>query len=226
MDISQLELTRPGGPGAVADTVTDEMLGAAAAIVYGKAKHLSRLQSSSTLRYLWISGVNAQAAEIVARVPGLQRLVIHDFRLPDVGPLARLDSLTELTIAGSPKLKSLTGVERLRGLRRLILFDNCNYPDVRALAALVDLETLCLEGGFSKQLKLPTLEPLGDLHKLRRLRLASLRVADRSLRPLHGLMSLREVFIARVFSPGEFRALGAALPDARGEFVDSFRTAP
>jgi len=225
MDISQLELTAPGGRGSVTDTVTDEMLSGDAAVVFGKAKHLSRLQSASKLRYLWISGVNAQAVEIVARVPGLQRLVIHDFRLPDIGPLARLDSLTELSIAGSPKLKSLTGVERLRGLRRLILFDNCNYPDVHALTGLVDLETLCLEGGFSKQLRLPTLEPLGHLHRLRRLRLASLRVADRSLKPLHRLLSLREVFIAKVFPPAEFRALGAALPDVRGEYVDSFRTA-
>lgn len=225
MDISQLDLMSPGARGSVPDAVTDEMLSSDTVSVYGKARHLSRLESSTKLRYLWISGVKAEAAEIVARVPGLQRLVIHDFRLPDIGPLARLESLTELSIAGSAKLKSLTGVERLRRLRTLILFDNCNYPDVDALAGLIELETLCLEGGMSKQLRLPTLGPLADLHKLRRLRLASLRVADGSLRPLHRLKFLREVFIARVFSPAEFRALGAALPDVRGEYVDSFRTA-
>jgi hypothetical protein len=45
------------------------------------------------------------------------------------------------------------------------------------------------------------------------------------LRPLHGLTALRDLFIADVFSPSEFRDLGSALPLASGEWLDSYRGA-
>ncbi|HEY7152382.1 MAG TPA: hypothetical protein VH575_00340, partial [Gemmataceae bacterium] len=110
-------------------------------------------------------------------------------------------------------------------LQRLILFDNCNYTDLEPLGPLQELEALCLEGGWSKPLRLDTLAPLGRLGRLKRLRLASLRVADGSLRPLHQLGELSNVFIAKAFTDTEFRHLAAALPNARGQFVDSFRDA-
>jgi len=111
----------------------------------------------------------------------------------------------------------------LSNLRSLILFSNCNYHDIAELRCLDQLDMLCLEGGLSKQLKLASLAPLESLKSLQRLRLASLRVQDGSLQPLHGLHALREVFIAKVFSALEFRALAQALPNARGQWVDSFR---
>jgi hypothetical protein len=155
----------------------------------------------------------------------LRRLVIHNLRVEDLTAFAALTDLQDLSIAGSPKVRSLSGIETLRKLRRLILFDTCNYGDLDAVETLSDLEALCIEGGFSKPLRISTLGPLQQLKNLKRLRLASIRVVDGSLRPLHGLGSLRQVFIAKVFSPDEFRALAAALPQVRGEFVDTFRSA-
>ena len=93
------------------------------------------------------------------------------------------------------------------------------------LRALPRLQRLCLEGGFSKQLKVDTLEPLAGLAQLKRLRLASIRAADRSLRPLAGLCSLATVFIAGTFPRDELQSLARALPNARGEFLDSARKA-
>jgi hypothetical protein len=59
---------------------------------------------------------------------------------------------------------------------------------------------------------------------LRRLRLAGIRVVDKSLGPLHGLTALRSVFIAYNFPKPELRALAAALPQAKGEFLDTYRS--
>ena len=56
-----------------------------------------------------------------------------------------------------------------------------------------------------------------------RLRLAGIQVLDKSLEPLHSLTLLRSVFIARNLPKPELRALAAALPKARGEFLDSYR---
>jgi len=50
-----------------------------------------------------------------------------------------------------------------------------------------------------------------------------LKVADGSLRPLHGWEPLREIFSCKSFASEELRALGRALPLARGESLDSFR---
>jgi hypothetical protein len=222
MDLSQLELTAPG---PIVEAITDESLASTTVVTYGRAKGLARLPLSRELRHLWISGVNNATVSVLGSLTRLQSLTIHDFRVADLNALTRLQTLAELAVAGSPKLKSLAGVERLPRLRSLVLFDNCNYHDIDRLRGLADLETLCLEGGMSKQLVLPSLEPIGHLVKLRRLRLASVRIADRSLQPLHGLTSLREVFIAKAFPSVEFRALASAIPNVRGEFVDSFRNA-
>jgi hypothetical protein len=108
-------------------------------------------------------------------------------------------------------------------LRELILFDNCNYSDLRAVEHLLNLETLCLEGGFSKHLSVHSLGPLSALRPLRRLRLASIRAVEDGLRPLATLANLREVFIAATFGSTELQFLAQALPDAKGEFLDSYR---
>ena len=210
-------------PMPVQACISDALAEAREVAVYGKTKGLDRLSRSLRLEYLWISGVDSFSARIVGQIPALRRLVIHDLRVPDLSALAGLSHLEDLAIAGSPKLKSVAGVECLKELRSLILFDNCNYDNVAALAPLNALETLCLEGGFSKPLRICSLSPLENLLALKRLRLASIRVTDGSLRPLHKLRSLDQVFIARAFSPAEFRSLAIALPNVRGEYVDSFR---
>lgn len=219
MRIPNAETTAPT---PVLDTLTGTSASASTLSVYGKASGLDHLLGSPHLQYLWMSGVNAKSAAILAHLPALRRLVVVLWRLNDLAAIAALTQLEHLAIVGS-SLRSLAGLEHLRNLRSLILFGNCNFGDIGALQRLDRLDTLCLEGGFSKQLVLTSLAPLAHLENLQRLRLASVRVQDGSLRPLHGLHALRDVFIAKTFSAAEFRALARALPDVRGEFVDSFR---
>ena len=222
MDLPHSELLAPT---PVHHAVSDAIIDATVVAIHGKAKDLERLGRSGRVEYLWISGVDSRAAQVLGSMVGLRRLVIHDLRVPDLRHVAALTELQDLAIAGSVKLKSLSGLEAFRHLRRLILFNNCNYTSIDAVAGLSNLETLCLEGGFSKLLRLPSLAPLRGLHQLERLRLASLKVADGSLRALHDLRSLRTVFIAKAFTATEFGELASALPEVRGEFVDSFRRA-
>ena len=162
-----------------------------------------------------LSYVPTDAREVAAYGTALVRDGIASLR-----PLAGLASLA---VTQSPKLKSLSGVESLGRLRELILSDNCGYRSVDEIADLTDLESLCLEGGFSKALTLETLQPLSGLGGLRTLRLAALRVRDKSLHPLGSLQNLRDVFIAATFPAGELAWLAEALPKARGAFLDSHR---
>ena len=183
------------------------------------------LVRQQSLEYLWVSGIREKEVAIVGGMTWLRRLVVHDLRVSTLQAFASLGRLRSLSVAGSPKIKSLNGLERLNGLTELILFDCCNYATIEQIAALASLETLCLEGGLSKPLTIESLEPLARLTELRRLRLASIRVMDQSLRPLHGLDRLRDVFIAKMFPVSELRAAAAALPAAHGEFLDSHRVA-
>lgn len=210
-------------PRPAATTLAEIENGARVAALDGRRVEVAGLPPSHALETLWASRVGRDAAVAIGQLPALSRLVIHDYREADLSPLAGLGVLTSLAVAGSPKLRDLAGLERLTGLTELILFDNCNYTHLAPLAGLGHLETLCLEGGFSKPLRVETLAPLAWLTRLRRLRLASIRVEDKSLAPLHGLTALREVFVAATFPKAELAAMAAALPEAGGEFLDSQR---
>jgi hypothetical protein len=192
--------------------------------VRGDEGLLRAVAALPNLESLWASGVGSTAAKSIGRMTNLRRLVVHDLRASDFTPLTTLTCLESLAVAGSSKIGSLDGLEGLATLRELILFDCSSYSSVEPLRALMSMETLCLEGGFSKMLRIASLAPLSGLHRLVRLRLASLRVEDGLLRPLRELTNLRSVFIAKTFDPDELRSLAAALPEARGEFLDSYRS--
>jgi hypothetical protein len=220
MDLPSAELRAP--PPAF-DRVASIPCDAAVASVMGSVKDFENLAHLESLEYLWVSGIRDKEAAVVGRMTWLRCLVVHDLRVSTLEAFAPLGRLESLRIAGSSKIKSLNGLERLTGLAELILFDCSNYPTIEQIAALATLDTLCLEGGFSKPLTIESLEPLARLTELRRLRLASIRVGDKSLRPLHGLDKLRDVFIAKMFPVSELRAAAAALPAAHGEYLDSYR---
>jgi len=191
--------------------------------VDGREITVAGLDDLRELQYLWTSRLTIPGAEAVGQLVQLDRLVVHEYRPADLRPLSPLRNLTRLAIVGSPALKSLEGLEPLTNLRELILFDNSYYSDLSPLANLVNLETLCVEGGLYKNLKVDSLGPLAGLERLTRLRLAGIQVLDKSLEPLHGLTLLRSVFIARTLPKPELRALAAALPEAKGEFLDTYR---
>lgn len=218
-DLPSAELQAPSRPVRDLAEVASDV---AVVATYGSAKGISRLPGFSHLRSLWISGLSEKVVPIVGRLQRLETLVVHDYRAPSFSGLASLGNLHSLAVAGS-RLRSLEGLERLAQLRQLLLVLVTGIDRLDPLAALTGLETLCIEGDFSTVLRLQTLQPLSTLRGLRRLRLASLAVANRSLEPLHSLTQLREVFIADAFPPEEFRRLGAAVPRAAGEWLDSFK---
>lgn len=191
---------------------------------YGRARGLAALGAFLRLERLWLSGMSQRHLTVLPAIRTLRELVIHDYRAASFGALPELPALESLAVCGSPKLRSITGVDRYRGLKRLILFDCSNYTDLSPLAPLTSLETLCLEGGFSKLLRVENLTPLSALRSLKCLRLASIRVRDGGLAPLEGLGGLESVFIARTFPDAELSRLGRALPRVRGEFLDTFRS--
>ncbi len=128
------EESRPPAP--VADHVTDELLRQRAVAIRGSARSLPRLADAPELEYLWISGVDPRAAETVAQLSRLHRLVIHDYRLRDLKPIDSLVNLESLMICGRSFIRSLAGLESLMRLKRLLLFQLTDYRTIEPVAAL------------------------------------------------------------------------------------------
>jgi Leucine-rich repeat (LRR) protein len=221
MELPHLQLLAP-----VPLAVDPERLDAGSRIVAvrGEEHLLDAVATLPELETLWVSGVGAKAAAKIGSLAHLQRLVVHDLRTADLTDWTGLTRLESLLVSGSSKLRSLDGLENLRALSELILFNCSNYRSIEPLRYLKSLRTLCLEGGFSKQLRIASLAPLSELSLLVQLRLASIRVEDGLLQPLHRLENLRSVFIAKNFKSHELRLLARALPAARGEWLDSYRS--
>jgi hypothetical protein len=214
-----------GAPGPVLEDLRALDPTVCAISAYGRAKGLEGIASLRQLERLWLSGMSERHLSLLPPVLPIRDLVVHDYRSGSIQALPEAPALESLAVCGSAKLKSISGVERYRGLRQLILFDCNNYSDLLPLRPLEQLETLCLEGGFSKVLRVQSLEPLSSLRRLRRLRLASIRVKEGGLAPLEGLSSIESVFIARTFPRAELQRLARALPRARGRYLDDFRKA-
>jgi hypothetical protein len=206
-------------PSAVIDDLSQISSDVETLVTSGKAKHFSRLVELPKLNTLWLSGVSEKTLETVTSLTQLKKLTIFGVRATTIASMRSLQGLTSLAVCRSSKLLSLSGLEGLVNLQSLIVFDCIKVDSLNELSNLVGLETLCIEGGMWRDIKIPTLKPLSSLVRLKHLRLASIRVEDRSLQPLHSLTKLSEVFIAKSFPSTEFFALADALPSVRDEVL-------
>jgi hypothetical protein len=132
----------------------------------------------------------------------------------DLRPLAALPRLRRLVVKDAPRIEDLEWTRGLQveslgleNFKRVTLLD--------PLAQLTGLRGLAVEGSMWTAMRVASLQPLAGLQALEGLFLTNLRVADRSLRPLHALPELRELQCARWYAEGEFAALAAARPDLR-----------
>ena len=175
-------------------------------------KYRPGLSRCRHLTQLWAYGVDAAFLQEVVHLPALRVLHLDDVSTADLWPLAGLAGLERLTIVGATKVPDLAWTAGLGSLRVLGLEHFKRVSDLSPLAGLAGLEALAVEGSVWTAMRVATLAPLASLHGLESLFLTHLRVADKSLRPLHGLARLRVLHCARFFPDAEFQALAAARP--------------
>jgi hypothetical protein len=80
-----------------------------------------------------------------------------------------------------------------------------------------------LSSSHSKPMRIGSLDPLRNLQKLETLIIKNARLGDKKLSGLHPLKKLIKVELPDFFSGKEFLALAAALPDAKGYWLDQHR---
>lgn len=212
-------------PQPIAADLADVSPGADVISISRNTKGLFRLPEYRNLRRVWTTGLDAQTLTVVSSLPELRELVVYEYRERDLTAVARATALESLAVWYAPRLRSLAGVEHLRGLRELIVGDVRGPLPLDEVASLASLETMSMEGGMWRPLAVPSLQPLASLERVERLRIASIKVEDQSLAPLRGLSRVRDVFIANQFPLEEFARLAAAWPEVKSESLHPVRPA-
>lgn len=172
------------------------------------------------LRRAWLWGVNQAFLEEIAAIETLEVLQLDGVTAVDLRPLARLRRLRRLIVNGATKVTDLRWVEGLPALEVLGLENFKRVRELAPLGALTSLKALGIEGSIWTAMRVDTLAHLSRLGALEALFLTNLRVADRSLRPLHALTRLRVLESAAFFPDDEFRSLRQALPRLRCRWFD------
>lgn len=198
----------------------DEIAADAPEVCFRRERNSQReLHRHAAIHTLWADGVDDAFLDEIVRMPALETLSLGRVTATDLRPLAALPRLRRLVVRDAPRIEDLewTGglqVESLglENLKRVRLLD--------PLALMTGLRGLAVEGSMWTAMRVASLQPLAGLRALEGLFLTNLRVADRSLRPLHDLPELRELQCARWYAEGEFAALAAARPNLRCRWFD------
>lgn len=188
-----------------------------------RTRNLDRLPELSALRALSAAELGERDVALICAATQLTHLSVNVAALRSLEPLGALANLTALALFQNARLKSLEGLEKLVNLQYLELANFGITASLDPLSACVDLRALWLSGTMWTPLRVDTLRPLASLKRLERLVLQGVRVRDKTLDPLHGLHSLREVTLPRTFPQGELAALAIALPNTGGNLHRSDR---
>ena len=198
----------------------DEIAADALEVCFHRERNSQRgLHRHGAIRKLWADGVDDAFLDEIVRMPALETLSLGRVTATDLRPLAALPHLRRLVVTDASRIEDL---EWTRGLQveSLALENLKQVALLDPLAQLTGLRGLAVEGSMWTAMRVASLQPLAALQALEGLFLTNLRVADRSLRPLHDLPRLRELQCARWYADGEFAALAAARPNLRCSWFD------
>jgi len=179
-----------------------------------------RLPELRSLRTLNAHDIDDVHFEYICMASQINYLAANIFGIKRLDPLRRLINLKGLELTDSTKFSSLDGLEVLTKLQSLTL-SNCPVKiDLAPLSACKELRSLWLSSRYAKAMRVHSLSPLSSLTQLERLKMKNVRVEDKQLVALHGLTNLTEVDVPNFFPKSEFIALAAALPNARGNWLN------
>ena len=188
--------------------------------VTGRTKALDRLPQLSKLRHLAAAELEEQHFEIICTASQVTHVEVNVFPVKSLVSVSRLNNVVVLSLFENTKLSSLAGIESLQNLKILSLANFAVAVSLEPLSSCKSLQSLWLSGTTWSPMRVPSLLPLASLVNLERLMLPSVRVKDRRLTPLHSLARLEETKLPNFFPASEFAALAAAVPGARGKWLE------
>lgn len=176
--------------------------------------HLKRV------RRLWARAVDQAFLEEIAALPTLEVLHLDGVTATDLRALGTLPILRSLSVIGASRVANLDWLPAQASLRSLSLENLPKIAVLDDLSRLRQLTALAVEGGMWKPMAVASLGPLADLRELTHLFLTNLRVADKSLAPLHAIPRLRVLESAQFYPREEFIALARSNPALSCQWFD------
>lgn len=192
---------------------------------------LRRLDAAPDATELIISGLDQRSFETVVRGHGARFRGIFFWKCPlvaDLSPLEELPGLTHVAIYWNQRATCLWDLRRTPRLQGLQFEDFTRLHDLKVLAAAVALEELVFGDKVWDTSTFSSLDPIGQLRGLRRLRFTAKHIDDRRIQPVRDLQRLTELwFPAKLFSPRQLAWLRARLPESvQCESLAPFRRLP
>ena len=219
LDIAvELQRLRHGAPeSASLESVSPEV---ESLYVTGRTKALERLPQLTKLRHLAAAELEEGHFEIICAASQVTHVEANVFPVKSLAWVSRLSNVRVLSLYENTRLSSLAGLESLQNLQILSLANFAVSVSLEPLAPCKSLRSLWLSGTTWTTMRVPSLLPLAGLISLERLMLPNVRVKDRKLTPLHSLTKLVETKLPNFFPASEFTALAAAIPGARGKWLE------
>ena len=175
----------------------------------------------NALRTLLAYQVDQSFLDELCELTQLQTLYIDGLTATNLEGLARLPGLQKLVVTGASRIENLDWAAGLAPSLQALAIENAKKVcNIEPLAALTQLKTLAVEGSLHAAMKVASLGPLSALDGLEYLFLTALRVEDKRLAPLAKLSHLRVLEFADYYAAGEIDGLAASLPNTRCRWFD------
>lgn len=132
----------------------------------------------------------------------------------EVGSLDGIDSLRSLatlTLEWAPKVRTLDPVFEMAGLCELQIRDFARLRDLSGIEKLKGLRKLVLTGGVWRPLRLASLRPVAAIHDLEALTLLNVRLEDDDITCLAGLRRLVSLNLSNQFDRAQVAILARHL---------------
>lgn len=179
--------------------------------IFGNTRGIERLKDCVEINRVWVTKVNQDEFEKIARLINPVSLVMYAMKAQDLSPLAQMNRIERLAMHWNTKTHDIAPLAELKKLTMLCLIDFPKLSSLDALGCCGNLEMLDLAGGVWKPLRVKTLEPLRSLRALKYLSLTNIQVGDDSLQPLTALTNLEELNLSNQFPTEEYARLSVYL---------------
>lgn len=168
-------------------------------------KELPRL---TTVKYLWFcSRVNQEMFEAACEMENLEGLYIKWSGIKQIESLLKLKKLRHLHLGSSGQIESIKVFRNINWLTTLNLEQLNKVSDFTDLAGMTALEGLGLDGSIWTAQNIDSLQPIGQLTRLKYLTLTNTRAKDKSLDPILNLRELVRFNSSRNYPETEFEKL-------------------
>ena len=176
------------------------------------AKNLNKLKDLQ-IDNLWLIGTKEKDLQRVLALVKPKYLNLYQILATDLTILETLAATSTIILNWNTKSTMLWDISKNLQLKTLEIIDFSKLSELSNLSSARQIETLKLEGGIDKKLNLQTLQPLSILTNLNHLKLANIKVADDTLKPLADLKNLVELWLPNQFETKEFAWLATRLPN-------------